>query len=124
MFKVQIHQEELDRFLLVAKKLKLEGLIGSQEINEDNEEYANEFISSIEEPESVSKLEQPESSPVSTKPRDVNNPVRTMAIANEIDEQVNQSIEVCPDRSLRCTFCGKIISTKNKKAEGRHEKTC
>lgn len=97
MFKVQIHQEELDRFLLVAKKLKLEGLIGSQEINEDNEEYANEFISSIEEPESVSKLEQPESSPVSTKPRDVNNPVRTMAIANEIDEQVNQSIEVCPD---------------------------
>lgn len=114
---VQIHQEELDGFLVVAKRLKLEGLIGSKETNEDNEENANEFISSIEEPESVSKLEHPESRPVSTEPRKAKSPIRTMAIFNEINEQVNQSIEVCPDGSLKCTFCGKIISTKNKKPD-------
>merc|ERR1712133_146375 len=49
---VQIYKEELDRFLAVVQRLKLEGLIGGNDEKEINDkDSTNEVIQSIEEAE-------------------------------------------------------------------------
>ena len=120
---VQIFQENLDRFLSVAQRLKLEGLIGGkQECDEDMNENENsdEFIQSLEEtqPETISTSEK---KVISTR---LTSPVGTVALsANSVDEQVNQYLERYSD-GYRCTFCGKSFTGKASKTDTqRHIET-
>ena len=49
--------------------------------------------------------------------RNQENTVKTIAFSNDVDEQINQSMEVCPDGSYRCTVCGKTINSRNRKQD-------
>ena len=119
---VQIYQEDLDRFLTVAQRLKLEGLIGSDAKEEMiNQDSKNEDEDIVEEQnlnfvDPVDKF-KPKTKVTENKPIQ---PVGTVAIAvngndkNAINEQVHKYMEDCDDGSYRCSVCGK----KSKETSG------
>ena len=110
---VQIYQENLDRFLTIAQRLKLEGLIDGDAMEEmTNQDFKNE--SEVEE-QNFNSFDPKDTSKSKTKMIG-NKPIQpagTIAIAgnvedkNVIDEQVHQYMEECDERSYRCTICGK-----------------
>ena len=113
---VQIHQEQLNRFLDVAQRLKLEGLIGNstEEDLDDKTSHDNIFNTEKIEPTlfddgsyEVSQTEK------TVRKNNAQNLVGTIAVANDdIDGQINQYIEVCSDGSYKCTVCGKTSARK------------
>ena len=121
---VKIYQENLDRFLSIAQRLKLEGLIGNNDdvkagewsesesiITEKNEETTDILSNDIQ---SLKKEPQKQ-----TKAHDVkmNEKVMVPVSSNDVSEvenTVNQYIEKCEDGSVRCTVCGKVDVSRNK----------
>ena len=129
--KVQIYQEDLDRFLTVAQRLKLEGLIGG-DANEEmiNQESKNEGENIVEEEEqnlcSVDPINKFKSQTKVSKNEAIQ-PLGTVAIAvngedrNAIKEQVLQYMKDCDDGSYSCSVCGKkskVTSTRTIQKEG------
>ena len=112
---VEIYQENLDRFLNVAQRLKLEGLIGGKEEKEElvNENHNDEFST-----ESVYNTDIDLSSQNDKKQLKLS--MKTVAIKtddeNLINEQVLQYMEECSDGRFRCTVCGKMSNEKAKKS--------
>ena len=107
-----IFQDKLDRFLKIAEKLKLEGIMSQEEEKEikQQEEIFNEDISK--------PLTPPES-----KIQHFNNENRSQEVLiteldqirnfnkndfNEIDQKINEYGEKTEDGNLRCTLCGKV----------------
>ena len=107
---VQIYQENIDRFLAVAQKLKLEGLIGNQK--EEIVETETTMDDSMTPLDELSENLASELDPNSTKTK-IDNPVRkALVLSNaetlsEISEEVNKYLEECSDGNFKCTFCGK-----------------
>ena len=105
---VQIYQEDLDRFLKVAQRLKLEGLIGG----DANKEIINEDSKNILEEQSINSVDPIDTFKSQTKVTK-NKPIQSVAVAvngddrNAINEQVHQYMEDCDDGSYRCSVCGK-----------------
>ena len=120
---VQIFQENLERFLGVAKRLKLEGLIGGKqeeyEVEMDNKDFVDTFIPSLAETPSkpipcnrpILKSEKKEMS--SRTNNAVATAIATVALAtNNLEKQVNKYLEECSDGTFSCSVCGKTSSRK------------
>ena len=109
---VEIYQDDLDRFLTVAQRFKLEGLIGSDfqmDINETKASNEN-FIDSVVESKSDLDLEFTNSTLKSEKKvvkRNINKSI--VAVSNNAD-QVNHYLEVISNESCRCSVCGKVFT--------------
>ena len=109
---VNIFQENLDRFLSVAQRLKLEGLIGKGDSQEDV--YKDDTNSAKEEYEAnegyyeqkISYNEQPKSRPPASSADKVIVPVANVDM-NEIDNTINQHLEKLAAGEFRCKLCGK-----------------
>jgi len=112
---VQIFQENLDRFLNVAQRLKLEGLMGNDndDAQHDSKEDVNNKMFSKEE-----EVHYPPT-PVSSnnyhqiqKPREMEAvdkvmvPVSTEDVS-EVENTVNQHVEKSSDGLYKCGLCGK-----------------
>ena len=113
---VQIYQDNLDRFLTVAQRLELNGLIG----NDQNEKYFEEKTNHVEqyvnknekwnsdhphqeqEPQSVAKVENENVTTISLNEEEINN----------VKEKVNEFLEKSSDGSYSCKLCGKMSSIK------------
>ena len=108
---LQIYQENLDRFLSIAQRFKLKGLI--------------ENISAKEETPIIneSKIEQYEDVESETKELNSNNPDismngnkvkrRSIVSAGEmnmsaVQEKINEYLEECSDGRYKCSVCGKM----------------
>ena len=127
---VQIYQEDLERFLTVAQRLKLNGLLGNDETEKDIEEIYNEeelfkkedSNSSI--PEMISPSRDTASNEKSFHDNRANREASSISInAEEIDkvnEKVEEYLQKCEDGSYRCTVCGKTISNRNAKQNMRN----
>ena len=107
---LQIFQENLDRFLVVAQRLKLKGLI--ENIPKPRQEKVktlsfNEKYIETEKEENESKLEEMNEEAVTTV--DVSN----MDMQDNKD-RINEFLLEGDDKSYKCSFCGKI-SYKNPK---------
>ena len=110
---VQVYQNDLDKFLNVAKRFKLKGLLGEDKIKE-------EFISDTDKELFI------EESEATLEPKVVHSTIRNNAqkqmIAvpnvgstnNDWKQEANKYIEKLPDANLKCTVCGKISGDKNK----------
>ena len=117
---VEIYQDNLDRFLAVAQRLKLEGL--SKE-NYMEEEVSNDAFDNVlkEEAEIQETLTADYShTEVKTKRKAPKErpeiSVGTIAIASSddvdaINQKVNECMEQCSDGSYRCNICGKMSRT-------------
>ena len=111
---VQIYQDDLDRFLVVAQRLKLEGLMGGKvEDNMENNDIKDEFDESVKEDNSISKIIEKQSTEtkVIKERRELIPRNTTVALNPEenigFDKQVLQYLEECSDGSYKCTACGK-----------------
>jgi len=112
---VQIYQEHLDRFLAVAQRFKLEGLLGGEK-----EELEENHIPSYDPPPSRNNKpvkvepELPESLLIDTsiqlnnqnQPMDANDP-------NDIDNKLYEYMSRNSDGKYSCKVCGKIIQYKS-----------
>ena len=112
---VQIFQEELDHFLAIAEKLKLQGLLS---IDNDKAEQ-NNFEERIEP-----KIEDY----MVLKPTERNDEVlderSTKENYNEaLDEKILEQIQTDQEGNLKCGICGKASSTWKSKGKGSHIRT-
>ena len=106
---VQIFQENLDRFLNVAQRLKLEGLM------ENDAGFQNNFN------ETKIAKEEDETLPYETR-NEINEPLKPRQVANaervivpvfsesavDIEDTVNQHFERVSSGVYKCKLCGKI----------------
>ena len=110
---VKIYQEELDRFLSVAQRFKLEGLLKSQD-NEDNG-YARPNIKEEEEqfihntsPEFTEDKRNVYVQPKSSNALYPKNTVSLNTIEkSEIDAKIIENLEALEGGHFRCKICGK-----------------
>ena len=108
---VQIHQEELDRFLNVAQRLKLNGLIGDNEVEgETKSDFREEENHSIVDAQFVARPEITESRKKNTLASFGG--VGTIAMNSDeivkIDEKIKEYIDRDDQGIYKCTYCGKI----------------
>ena len=111
---VRIYQDDLDRFLAVAQKLKLQGLLGDNNQPEEDTKYKELLLYETTEPdvqESVKK-ELPRSAkrhiPSRTQMNDGvialnNDSPSTEDLQNKIEENIINN----PDGSISCRVCGR-----------------
>ena len=109
---VQIYQEQLDRFLEVAQRLKLEGLTGKEE---DQEKFENdtlkETVISVDDDYMI-ETEKIIKENLKINPRKLSRP---MMVANnsavndieKIDEKIGEYIVRGEDGNYSCGYCGK-----------------
>ena len=122
---VNIYQEYLDRFLTIAQRLKLEGLIGSEDSQNgekqevQNNQYVDEEFNANKE-ETV--LENVQSNLSMKREKRHTKEVAMMDRVvvplsshdhSEIENTVNQYIEKCEDGKQKCTLCGKVQHNGN-----------
>ena len=123
---VKIFQEHLDRFLSVAQRLKLQGLIGNED--QDSNDFGEDKISSHKEEavEAQSGMEYNPSEIINNVKNNVPKKKKEIAMADqvlvplnsdnisEVDTTVNQYIEKSDDGNAKCTLCGKVDASRNK----------
>ena len=124
---VQIYQENLDRFLKVAQRLKLEGLIGGKAEEEiDNlDTVKDEFIQSTDEAISFVDIEEtkPEKMVIKRKRETIGGTIAVSTNADDktaINEQIHKYLEESSDGSFKCTFCGKTSNGNSKKSTQKY----
>ena len=129
---VNIFQDKLDRFLGVAQRFKLEGLIGGDSNDNSNIDHASDVpiknVEADEVEEASVKIEPKEETSASSQShlnssldpsknvlrkkkrsqstRDEIVPAEAHDM-DEIDEKINLYLEECSDGSFRCAYCNK-----------------
>ena len=116
---VQMYQDDLDRFLSVAQRLKLEGLIEAEETYETNKNE-DQKVEITEEIVSAQELKPMIMEPKKFPRKKINNPVATVALAvdnigktSEINEKVLQYLERSSDGKYKCTLCNYTHGHRN-----------
>ena len=121
---VNIFQESLDRFLSVAQRLKLEGLMGNDDTEHNQEQevsaeaykgegYAKEeHIDTDNVLEASSSISTPRSNQRNHKSKEVSSGDRIVVPVSsedirEVRQTVQQYMETDADGNLKCTICGK-----------------
>ena len=117
---VQIFQDGLDRFLDVAQRMKLEGLMG-----DNTETEQNGFLEDSTKMEDNSHLEEVEEKVVNRKTNTkilrevvtadkVMVPISSQDI-DEVTKTIQQYVETLDDGSVKCTICGKVNTGNDRK---------
>ena len=121
---VQVQQEHLDRFMEIATKFKLSGLLTSE--TEQKEEEAREINPETMKPQDIHyeivSEDKKENKPRYEEERSIR-PVNPISLANvaKNDKKFAELIEVEEDGIYRCAVCEKKIW--NKKDMKRHLET-
>ena len=105
---VQIYQEQLDRFLVVAQRLQLEGLTSQDDdqerkVNETIEDTANDDVTEISRKNSKPLKTEKDLRRLSTSTLVVNN-----SNIEEINQQLSEYIIRGEDGGYSCGYCGKV----------------
>ena len=121
---VQIFQENLDGFLYIAQRLKLEGLIQENDPPEQDD-FANSKVYTKRE-DSISETSFQKQLPYDTnvgkhsKSKARNVEVKDQTVASfaqehlgDVNNTVDKHIEALDDGKYKCKFCGKIASLKH-----------
>ena len=131
---VQIFQENLDRFLSLAQRLELEGLIGNNDLEPKTDNYKEKESSEREEDASKNVKESPS---VERKHKTHNNH-QSKEVAtfdkvefsaediSELKRTIEQYIERDPEGKFTCTLCGRkgVGEAKNARSNlERHVET-
>ena len=118
---VQIYQDDLDRFLGVAQRLKLQGLLADSknEINTElkiqtGEHFTNEK-DSLDSRE-IRLVEAKQESQMYSNVTDGEESVVAVPVNyDNIDEKLNEYLEKCSSGVYKCKLCGKTSGLKNAK---------
>ena len=110
---VNIFQEELDRFLMIAQRFKLEGLLAKEE---DTSTHLN-FVLKEENinPNSIIQEKNFNSQEMSLASSDETSKVSmTVAEKNDLNETVSQYLEKAEDGTYKCNLCDNFSDKKYK----------
>ena len=113
---VKIHQEDLDRFLILAQKLQLQGLIGATEDEEDKPEKLSSNIDHDVIEDETGNYKTDIETPGVRKNR-VYNKGGIVAIPSDDQDQkqmIDENIIINEDGSVSCKICGKKSNEKQK----------
>ena len=123
---IQIYQENLDNFLKIAQRFKLEGLLQGEEKSGLNEPEVPELLQMRFDENIVYKNDNQEFKNDSYVANTVsynimksrNEKVSTIVSANcenieELDEKIEEMIQRCEGRKFECKTCGKVSSQKS-----------
>ena len=110
-----IFQDKLDRFLSVAERLKLEGLLSKEDDSKDEEEQ--EYQQDIHENEtSIEETIVMRNSHQVKVPQDSSKMIvqtfDKVENHSEIDLKIKENGQVLEDGSRRCTLCNKVVPGK------------
>ena len=120
---VQIFQEYLDRFLSIAQRLKLKGLIENEDSQDgrsqedQHKQYVNNEFNANKEETLMEQVSYVQSNlPMKQEKRYTKEVAMidkvmvplTSEDVSEIENTVNQYIEKCDDGKHKCTLCGKV----------------
>ena len=114
---IQIYQESLDRFMTIAQRFKLEGLLGekTEELEDDYNNY-NEDVK--DEDKHFVPGSNSNKSTLNAR-LNIENTVQNVAVAvtneDDISTKINEYLEECPEGSFKCTICGKASGTNLRK---------
>ena len=117
---VRILQEDLDRFLNIAQKFKLEGLIGGEPDQEQEERYFDnqETEDFNEETPIQHRKNNIKSREVTSRPAVTERAIGIYTDSgvnmSEVREKLNESIRSNEDGSVSCKFCDKTMASRNK----------
>ena len=112
---VQIFQDDLDKFLDIAERLKIKGLVGSS--NSTEETYFQKQENFEDAPIAVSE-QYTNKNRESQDLQLVENPSSIQFPSNheyDMKEETAKYIEILEDGNVRCTICGKISNAKRQK---------
>ena len=101
---VHIFQEDLDRFLTIAQRLRLEGLL-EENGEEDDQQSTKETKPYIEEILSVPTYEEKTSAPSDLQPSKIISLTNTDN--NEVKSMIENNLEQLEGGHFRCRVCGK-----------------
>ena len=118
---VQIYQDDLERFLNIAQRLKLQGLLSD---NANDETIIKEETTILEEKQEFDNTE------IKSKRQSVRAERQILEVPNEnidksiaisinpeelgnVNEKLNEHMEKLTDGSYRCKICGKMSGLKN-----------
>ena len=99
---VKIFQENIDRFLEVAQRFKLEGLLGNKH-EESAEDFEEPGLTETNHPIQDTSLKQPKASHEKTIVHNNLDPVDN----SEVDQQIQEHMEKLSDGTYTCKICGK-----------------
>ena len=110
---VQIFQEELDRFLNIAQRLKLQGMM--EDSNETKQDENEEKIeNTLIDPENQPEWQKPQQKKRTTMTREIETcedkvilPMSSNDMA-EVNEKINQSFEKVASEVYKCLLCDKV----------------
>ena len=121
---VQIFQEDLDHFLMIAEKLKLQGLLSSPDQDDPEAKKDETPFTSTYEPKPENKSYPTQKQSVVRTISTPSQAISKISIPNEdletLDERINEQIERDPDGNFRCKMCGKTSSRKHTKVNMKH----
>ena len=117
-----IFQENLENFLSLAQRLKISGLLQ----NDDQQEYLKaEKNANADYEETLPMVNNSQDSiylnDENSYNEDLRNIERKVSLINgdqqEINIKVDEHIETCADRSLKCLICGKLVNANKSGSE-------
>ena len=124
---VNIFQEELDRFLSVAKRLKLEGLLVKEEYEEQKSDEVSQIFPPLNEQSPLNVkheiYEEKNCGNFDTSENDAMKFVMSEEEKTNLVETVGQHLERNEDGSWKCRICGKSANKKQQMqyhVEGKH----
>ena len=97
---IQIYQDDLDRFLGIAERLKLEGLRGGEQPDENNSTSQNDFLVSKVE-DQITEVARKTEKPV------IIIPSSDIQSLEELDQKVDESYTKVSPYCWTCNHCGK-----------------
>ena len=104
-----MYQDDLDRFLTIGQRFKLQGLLGSSPSKEVTEDYKVVDVPDLKVEIQEGDMRKITSSP--DKIEDVTNEKVTFPISAEniddIEEKISEFLEKMDSGNFRCTLCGK-----------------
>ena len=116
---VHVYQDDLDRFLNIAERFKLQGLLGGSGSKDEKIQYNGrgqadlQTVTKEELLNNVETFSQPEKINTSTPTLNRNEiatfnkiPISAEDL-NDIEEKVSQYVEKLESKRFRCTICGK-----------------
>merc|ERR1712126_51393 len=123
---VMIFQESIDRFLAVAQRLKLEGLM-TRDMKVEEEEKRNSNTNdydAIRMFEEVAENYEPDPSPkVEQRVPQIDTTLKSNVVVavnsddiKEINEKIAGYLEECIDGSFQCSLCGKTSAVNMRKS--------
>ncbi len=116
---VKIFQENLDRFLALAQRFQLQGLMmqgydSTEEHYEKSEEVTNPvpLLASPHVGEKKFSFEESEGSKDLALPEKINLPVGSKENLKDINQKVNEFLEITESGKFKCSICGKEAKQK------------